>query len=328
MSKGVYRRYRGSRRRVGVLVPTLVILCVLATVVLIYLNANLTQGENGEMILALPFSENTMVFGEKEAPEQEAVLIVEDPVYVEPEIEETSSVPIAITKETALSDELDAVLKSLDGTVDTVVIEIKGESGVMPTEGENAKITAAAEKIKAAGLTPMAQISCFKDDFYAREHQNLACRTKKKVIWLDDDDIAWLNPYSEDARAYVRDSILAIHKLGFDEVLLTNVSFPVSGKTDVLYYDTEVAKGDAIIAFLDEVLMLCDENENLKISVRYDNYDEEISGQSLFSFAERIEKIYVNDIYNNVETLFGEDELRERVVVFSDEQFYYLEKNE
>ena len=69
-----YRRYRGGGRRVGCLIPTLVILCIVAAGVLFYLNNHLAIGPDG-MVLKLPFTEKTVTFGGKEV--EDVPLIIE-----------------------------------------------------------------------------------------------------------------------------------------------------------------------------------------------------------------------------------------------------------
>ena len=139
MSKGVYRRYRGSRRRIGVLVPTLIALCVLAAAFLIYVNSNLEDGGDGTTVLKVPFSEEKMVFGE---PQVE--LVVDEPVDVVVEVklseyEKRIEKPVFLT----LDEEFEANLAAV-ADANTVVLKYKYDSGEIITD-DSAK--EACEKI-------------------------------------------------------------------------------------------------------------------------------------------------------------------------------------
>ncbi len=334
MGRGVYRRYRGSRRRVGVLVPTLIILCVLAAVFLIYLKFNLTQGDSGEMILKLPFSSETITFGE---PERVKVnLIIEEPVdiYIEPKIpsyQDRIEKPTFVSKEILLDvaafDKMLASVKESD--INTVIFPVKAEDGTIIINEENAAvIEAAIAKVKEAKLTAVAQISCFKDNLAPREDHTLSCKTKKRLLWIDENKITWLSPYIPEARAYILDVISSAYDMGFSEVLLTNVTFPVGEETKDLHFKEEETKSSAINAFLNEVKSFRDGKEDFNVAIRYEGHDEEESGVVLSEITKRFYRVYVNDIYNNVETLLSEDIRKTRIVVAPWEEFKYVEKTE
>ena len=321
MKRG-YRRYRGSRR-VGCLIPTLVILCILAAGVLIYLNKNLAIGTDG-MVLKLPFSEKTVTFGEKK--KEDVPIIIEDETKKETAPEQTPEQPKPITyeqrqersvflpKATVLdAAALDAALKTLQNTaVNTVVLEVKAEDGTLALAttyesaadiGVNAEssaaLAAAVKKVSDAGFAPVAQISCFRDNKMSREHQQLACRTKKRVIWLDYDRITWLNPYVQEARDYLKTVIDDAYSAGFREVLLTNLSFPVNGKTSILYYSQaeEQTKQAAMQAFYAELAALAEQKGDLHIAAKYDNYstarEQTPGGQALSDLAANFYRIVV-----------------------------------
>jgi len=178
MAKGVYRRYRGSRRRAGVLVPTLIVLCILAAAVLVYVNFNLEDGGDGTTILKLPFTDEKITFGE---PEVE--LIVEEPVdvVVEKEVEEELPEYEARIEKSAfitLDEDFDENLALLED-VNTVILKYKYDSGEI-IDFEEAK--EACNKIADAGFNACAMISCFRDDEYAREYKDYACLKKNKKI--------------------------------------------------------------------------------------------------------------------------------------------------
>ena len=322
-----YRRYRGGKRHIGILIPTLLILCIIAAGVLFYLNHHLAIGPEG-MVLKLPFTEKTITFGgekkeevpliiekepqqEQKEPEKSEEIKTPEPVI--PEYEHRTEKSVFLPKEVVLDEEqLDAVLAKLAGSmINTHIMEIKAEDGTLAmstthagateiglNEVDNTRLKTAIEKVTAAGLHPVAQISCFRDNKMPRQYQKLACRTKKRVIWLDYNNMTWLNPYEGEATGYITTVIEDAYALGFREVLLTNVSFPVDGKTSILYYSQEenVTKQEALKTFLSEIKLLCDRKKDLRIAARFDNYSSEREkvpgGQDLTDFAETFYRIY------------------------------------
>lgn len=286
------------------------------------------------MILKLPFSSETVTFGE---PEQEEVnLIIEEPidVYVEPEIpayQDRVEKPTFLSKEILLDaaafDKMLASVKESD--INTIVFPIKAEDGTIIANEENAAIIEAAiTKVNEAKLNAVAQISCFKDNLAPREDHTLSCKTENRLLWIDENKVTWLSPYIPEARAYIMDVISSAYDMGFREVLLTNVTFPVGEETKDLHFREEETKESAMNTFLDEVKAFRDSKGDFNVAIRYEGHDEKESGVKLLDITTRFYRVYVNDIYNNVETLLSEDIRKTRIVVASWEDFKYVEKTE
>ncbi len=307
MSKGVYRRYRGARRRTGVLVPTLVVLCIIAAIVLIYVTFNLEASEDGTTVLSLPFTDKTITFGE---PQVE--LIVEEPVDVVveikvPEYEKRVEKPAFLT----LDEDFDENLAALTD-INTVVLKYKSDGGVVLDDEE---VKDAYGKIKAAGFNPCAQISCFRDNDYAEANKELACSSANGALWRDGDKYAWLNPYKDAAADYICGVIEKAYNLGFREILLTNAAFPMGD----IYYNEEMEKGAVISAFLDKVKAICDAKGDLRVAIYFDGKDSAVTGQELDAIVGNFYRIYTRDaaIYNKVGTLITEDKRERRIVLLA-----------
>lgn len=334
MSRG-YRGYRGGRRSVGFLIPTLVVLCVIAAFVLFYLQKNLAFTPDG-MQLKLPFTDNTINFGggkSEDVPlvveqEEQSTDAVKPEEKEEPKVPETPAVPeyetrvensVFLPRDVVLDPvKLDTAITALDGTqINTVILEVKAESGLLSFHAsselaadveinttDNAVLTAALTKIKDKGLQAVAQMSAFRDNRMAKRNQPLACRTKKKVIWLDRNNITWLNPYIPEARGYLTSLISDLYAIGFREVLLTNISFPVRGKVNLLYYPQkeETTMQEAVKTFLNEVKTLAESKEGLYVSVKYDdlatNENPAPGGQTLDDLINSSFRIYADVTVN------------------------------
>lgn len=98
---------------------------------------------------------------------------------------------------------------------------------------------AIAAAFKAAGVTPVACLSAFRDPIAAYTDRSMGIHyADSDYMWLDNAADAggkpWLNPYSDGAVQFVGDLIQEVSALGYDHVLLSAVQFPayVSAKQD------------------------------------------------------------------------------------------------
>lgn len=98
---------------------------------------------------------------------------------------------------------------------------------------------AVAEAFKAAGVTPVACLSAFRDPLAPYTDRSMGIHyAGSDYMWLDNAADAggkpWLNPYSDGAVQFVGDLIEEAASLGYDHVVLTTVQFPaqVSAKQD------------------------------------------------------------------------------------------------
>ena len=138
-----------------------------------------------------------------------------------------------------------------DAKCSAAVLEMKDPGGnVMFESAETAgtdadrHIPALEEKLKAlknAGLSTIAAVSCFSDTEAALANPDMSVRVGEAdgIVWLDNDARAWLNPFSEDARAYVLALVSEMASLGFDSVLLDNVCFSTEAGNGSPFYAGE-----------------------------------------------------------------------------------------
>ncbi|MBR0537260.1 MAG: response regulator, partial [Clostridia bacterium] len=155
----------------------------------------------------------------------------------------------------SMQKQLDVIIRSLRATLQeygiAAVLEMKDPGGnVMFESAETAgtdadrHIPALKEKLKAlksAGLGTIAAVSCFSDTEAALANPDMSVRVGEAdgIVWLDNDARAWLNPFSEDARAYVLALVSEMAALGFDSVLLDNVCFSTEAGNGSPFYAGE-----------------------------------------------------------------------------------------
>ena len=149
---------------------------------------------------------------------------------------------------------LDAVrlpLDALDGAADAVrghdavVVPMKDPDGTLGWMSEEPRSLALGlssgtpgrdDALRALTATPelytVAELSCLRDDALARAAPELALLRENGAPWRDAAGLCWLDP----AQEAVRDRLIALCReladLGFDELLLADLSMPTEGAVE------------------------------------------------------------------------------------------------
>ncbi|HYB44154.1 MAG TPA: putative glycoside hydrolase [Candidatus Methylomirabilis sp.] len=146
----------------------------------------------------------------------------------------------------------DRVLDLVERTeLNAVVIDVKGDRGLIPYRTEvPAALAAGAQgpvivkdfdtqiaSFKARGIYTIARIVVFKDNVLANHRKDLAIiDTRTGRPWIDNEKLAWVDPFREE----VWDYVIAIAKeaaaKGFDEIQFDYVRFPTDGRLSAARY--------------------------------------------------------------------------------------------
>jgi hypothetical protein len=91
--------------------------------------------------------------------------------------------------------------------------------------------------LKARGVYTIARIVTFKDNVLASARPDLAIiDTRTGKPWIDNENLAWVDPFREETWAYnIAIAQEAVRK-GFDEVQFDYVRFPTDGKLSAAKY--------------------------------------------------------------------------------------------
>jgi hypothetical protein len=143
---------------------------------------------------------------------------------------------------------LDLVAKT---ELNAVVIDVKGDRGwiLYKTEVPLAltigaqgpavykEFDALLADMKARGIYTIARIVTFKDNVLASARPDLAViDTRTGKPWIDNEKLAWVDPFREEVWAYnIAIAREAVRK-GFDEVQFDYVRFPTDGKLAAAKY--------------------------------------------------------------------------------------------
>jgi hypothetical protein len=163
----------------------------------------------------------------------------------------------------------DRVLELVGRTeLNAVVIDVKGDRGLIPYRTQvPAAIEAGVlgpviikdfdgllQSLREQHIYTIARIVTFKDNVLAQHRPDLAIiDTRTGKPWLDNEKLAWVDPFREE----VWDYAIAIAKeaaaKGFDEIQFDYVRFPTDGKLAAAVYaqpNTSATRLPAIAGFL------------------------------------------------------------------------------
>lgn len=126
---------------------------------------------------------------------------------------------------------------------------------------DNETVRTALALFKNKNIKVIAQIYCFEDNLIASSNSDFAVKyLNSDVTWLDSTDEqtarAWLNPYSKEARKYLRRIISEVTEFSVSGIILKSVSFPSGGATDAAGYDgekSEKSRNKTLLSFVESV---------------------------------------------------------------------------
>jgi hypothetical protein len=153
--------------------------------------------------------------------------------------------------------------------LNAVVIDVKGDRGwiLYRTEvpqavairaqgpGTLRDFDALMADLKARGVYTIARIVTFKDNVLAHARPDLAViDTRTGQPWVDNEKLAWVDPFREEVWAYNIAVAQEAIRRGFDEIQFDYVRFPTDGRLGAARYARPVNRSTrlpAITAFLE-----------------------------------------------------------------------------
>ncbi len=183
---------------------------------------------------------------------------------------------IYISGPTAGIDKMDDIIQLINETeLNAIVLDVKDDSGNVTFMMENPDVKATnagipyipdikalLKKLKENNIYVIARVPCFKDPVLAEVQPELCLRDDEGNPVTDASGNAWVNPCKEEVWNYIISIVDSCCQLGFDEIQLDYVRFPVGQNSERAVYGAP-ADDDSrqmyINNFLENVIAKTDE---------------------------------------------------------------------
>ena len=256
VSRG-YHNYRGRKPRGKIALAVLLVLVILGAAAVMLLQQHIIYDSSGTPQLENPWKKDPVE--EDEAP-VDLDLVIQEPESLKAEEIHAFSMP----KGPLTQAEYESACAAADPACNAVAVTVKDRSGKVYFDSVAA--VSGAVNVEAdtdaalAGLTgenskyyTIARFSCFSDPKAANSDvEGMGLKNTGGFIFYDGRNSQWLDPAKAAARAYLCELAQEVAAMGFDEILLTDVSYPTEGKLDKIAYG-EAARNANLSTFLEEL---------------------------------------------------------------------------
>lgn len=153
----------------------------------------------------------------------------------------------------------------------------------------------------------VARLSCFRDSKAANQDvEGMGLKNTGGYIFYDGNNTQWLDPAKEGTRNYLCALAVELAELGFDEILLTDVSYPTEGKLDKIDYGDTV-KARNLQTFLEEMCAALEPYE-VKLSLQLTETvlvegSDNAAGVITADLVPLVDRLYVETAAEHVEEL-------------------------
>lgn len=279
-----YSNYRGRRPLGKILLAAALVLVILAAAVFLALQKYMVYDENGDLRLEFPGRGDGGGSASVSSPISSADLnIIIDRKEPEEEKDEAPTAEISAAVQLAdmpLTDWAAAMERLQSLEADAVCVTVKDDEGyvyvdsavtaslsrrtvvVKDTTEQAIADMAEDEDLKSA----VARISCLRDSRVPiLDVRSLGLRQNSGYLFYDETGTSWLDPTKDAVIRYLTTLAQECAELGFDEILLTNVSYPTGGDLTQINYG-ENPKSANLAAFVKAVRSVL-EGYDVKLSL-------------------------------------------------------------
>ncbi|MCI8810182.1 MAG: hypothetical protein HFF84_08660 [Oscillibacter sp.] len=317
-----YSSYRGRVSKLKVALAVLLVLVIFAAGAVIYLQRYcIVYDEEGRPVMKLPWLEenepppsNIHATTEPEDP----VVVIADPVEPPPEEVETI-LPLTIfslPSEALTAAKWEAAFAAKPENGNAVVLTMKDSAGVIYYDAAGAVSGAVKTQADTAAalaavtgqedLYTIARLGCLHDSRAAKADVNgRGLKNTGGYIFYDQKNTQWLDPSKQGTRDYLAGMAQELAAMGFDEILLTDVSYPTAGKlTKIAYGDIPKEEN---LAGLVEALHTALEPYDVALSIEVSGSTvstgkDEVAGINLAKILPWVDRVYAESAAENVET--------------------------
>ncbi len=329
-----YDSYRGRGGKGKIVLAVLLLVALAAACAFLYVLRFVSYTDDGEIHINLPFLRAEKEPGEANLPanttlpsvepeEPDIYLTVDRPGQEDKdEVVKLSQKPYGerrLVELETLPGDGDALAAALSGEgANGFVYTVKDHAGLVRFRSEAALPSAVWDQgydraalealCSQEGTVSVARLNCFHDSYYAWTHtQDAAICGRDGKVWIDAITYNWLEPDKEAAREYIISLAKECAELGFDELLLDEVTYPLEGKLELIDYSgNSMEKTEALVTFLRDLrsaLVTYDVKLSLLLDPRALTRDEayvEASGVDLTRMLPMVDAVYVETMDTTV----------------------------
>lgn len=325
-----YSSYRGRGSRWKILIAVLLVLVIAVAASVIYMEQFVVYSADGRRQIVLPWQTESgddapPPEGREEDPVDSVDVVVQEPENQAAKETVAFSLPAQPLRQSAWGEFDTRAFGGGSGTYNAVAIRLKTSNGtiyfnsanavsgaveVVNEPGEDPEETAAALGLFTSreGLHTIASMACLQDFKAANaDVEGRGLKNTGGYIFYDGNNSLWLDPAKPAAREYVCALAKEIAELGFDELLLTDFSYPTVGKINKINYNTDVPLAnnlDLLLADLNAAL----EPYDILLSVEIpeaviEQGPDTVAGLDLSRLVSRVDRIYALTTPEKAETL-------------------------
>ena len=253
-----YHSYRGRTPKWKIVLAVILVLVILAAVGFMILQEHIIYDESGRPHLRLPEEEQQA----EAVPQEDVELTIQAPAVQEDL--HAVSIPEGTLTQADVEAFLAEAAEQSAVSYGAVAVTLKNSAGrvyfdsgaaVSGSVDIGADTAAVLESLTGedSGWYTIARLSCFHDPKAANSDvEGMGLKNTGGYIFYDGNNSQWLDPAKPAARQYLCELAGEAAELGFDEILLTDVSYPTEGKLDkIAYGDGDRAAN--LMAFLAEL---------------------------------------------------------------------------
>ena len=325
-----YSSYRGRGSGWKILIAIVLVLVIVVAASVIYMQQYLVYSADGRWQIDLPWQSEEDPPPPAEDPGKDPLagvdVVVQEPEKPEPKDTVAFCIPPQPLRQSVWGEYSDLAFSDRSsGTYNAVVVRLKTSNGTIYFDSANA-VSGAVEIVNEQGEDPaetaitlglitsredvhtIASMSCLQD--FKAANADVESRGLKNTggyIFYDGNNNLWLDPAKPAAREYVCALAKEIAELGFDELLLTDFSYPTEGKINKINYNTDVPLANNLDLLLGD-LNTALEPYDILLSVEIPEAvitegPDTVAGLDLSRLAGRVDRIYAATTPDKVETL-------------------------
>lgn len=303
-----YHTYRGRTPKGKIALAVVLVLIILASAMFIFIQQFVVYDDSGTPHLQLPGSQTQQEDTVSDETE-DVELTIDTPPVTRVHLTELAQAPLTQADvQTALAAGENGVVVTLKDSGGYVYYDTAMPQAAASIQTEADTAAALATLTADEDRYTVARISCLLDPRAARaDVEGMGLKNTGGYIFYDGNNLNWLDPAKTGTQEYLAGLVKECAAMGFDEILLTDVSFPTEGKLNKIAYP-ELGMQESIRVFLQAMDAALEAYPDVKLAVEVPEGvitlgQDETAGLVLSDIAPLVDRIYAQTTEASVPAL-------------------------